>query len=142
MHLETVAVDQVRCEARNCAAELTQIGDARNAGAPYPTYQPQAIHLPPGRYTAAVTAAGFTRWEQKNIDIEGTDIRTIYPKLTVGAAQSTVEVTANSSAVETTSGTISRTLEQQTVSNAPLVGVGEVVMEKLDKFEKQALLGP
>ena len=82
----------------------------------------QILHLPPGRYTASVTAAGFTTWEQKDIDVEGTDIRTIYPKLSVGATQSTVEVTANSSAVETTSGTISRTLEQQTVSNAPLVG--------------------
>jgi hypothetical protein len=82
----------------------------------------QILHLPPGRYTVSVSASGFTTWAQKDIDIEGTDIRTIYPKLSVGTTQSTVEVTANSSAVETTSGTISRTLEQQTVNNAPLVG--------------------
>ena len=82
----------------------------------------QILHLPPGRYTASVTAGGFTTWQQRDIDIEGTDIRTIYPKLNVGATQSTVEVTANISSVETTSGTISRTLEQQTVNNAPLVG--------------------
>ena len=82
----------------------------------------QILHLPPGRYTASVMASGFTTWQQRDIDIEGTDIRTIYPKLSVGATQSTVEVTANSSVVETTSGTISRTLEQQTVNNAPLVG--------------------
>lgn len=82
----------------------------------------QILHLPPGRYTVSVSASGFTTWAQKDIDVEGTDIRTIYPKLSVGTTQSTVEVTANSSAVETTSGTISRTLEQQTVNNAPLVG--------------------
>ena len=82
----------------------------------------QILHLPPGRYTASVKAPGFTTWEQKDIDVEGTDIRSIYPKLSVGATQSTVEVTAAGSAVETTSGTISRTLDQQTVSTAPLVG--------------------
>src|SRR6187402_2185278 len=60
----------------------------------------QVLHLPPGRYTATVTAVGFTTWQQKDIDVEGTDTRTIYPKLSVGATQSTVQVTANSSAVE------------------------------------------
>jgi hypothetical protein len=82
----------------------------------------QILHLPPGRYQITVTAAGFGTWEQKGIDIEGTDIRTVYPKLNVGTTEARVEVTANSSAVETTSGTISRTLEQQTVESAPLVG--------------------
>lgn len=72
-------------------------------------------HVPPGQYQISVSAAGFTTWEQKDVAIEGTDIRTIYPKLTPGATQSTVEVQANTSAVETTSGTVSRVLEQQTV---------------------------
>jgi hypothetical protein len=82
----------------------------------------QITHLPPGRYQITVTATGFSSWQQNDIDIEGTDIRTVYPKLKPGATQSTVEVTANSSAVETTSGTVSRVLEQQTVQHAPLVG--------------------
>ena len=80
------------------------------------------LHLPPGRYRISVTAPGFAGWEQTDIVIEGTDIRTVYPKLNVGTAQATIEVTASSSAVETTSGTISRTLEEQTVQSAPLVG--------------------
>ena len=82
----------------------------------------QILHIPPGRYKASVSAPGFTTWEQGDINIEGTDVRTIYPKLSIGGTQSTVEVSGNTSAVETTSGTISRTLEQQTVHNAPLVG--------------------
>jgi hypothetical protein len=82
----------------------------------------QILHLPPGHYVATVAATGFATWEQRDIDVEGTDIRSIYPKLNVGATQSTVEVTANSATVETTSGTMSRVLEQQTVQNAPLVG--------------------
>ncbi|HZY74020.1 MAG TPA: carboxypeptidase-like regulatory domain-containing protein [Edaphobacter sp.] len=82
----------------------------------------QILHLPPGRYEVTASASGFSTWVQKDIDIEGTDIRTIYPKLKVGTAQTTVEVTSSGSPVETTSGTISRTLEQQTVQAAPLVG--------------------
>ena len=82
----------------------------------------QILHIAPGKYQVVVTAAGFTSWEQKDISIEGADIRTIYPKLTVGTTQSTVQVEASNAAVETTSGTISRVLEQQTVENAPLVG--------------------
>lgn len=82
----------------------------------------QILHLPPGMYTVSVSAAGFGTWVQADINVEGTDIRAIYPKLAVGSAQETVQVTANAAAVETTSGTISRTLEQQTVEAAPLIG--------------------
>jgi Carboxypeptidase regulatory-like domain len=82
----------------------------------------QILHIPPGRYRVSVTVAGFSKWDQNDIDVEGTDVRTIYPKLTVGTTRETVEVTANSAAVETVSGTVSRVLEQQTVENAPLVG--------------------
>jgi hypothetical protein len=82
----------------------------------------EILHIPPGRYRVSVSAPGFSGWEQSDIDVEGTDVRTIYPKLNVGTTHETVEVTANSSAVETVSGTVSRVLEQQTVQNAPLVG--------------------
>jgi hypothetical protein len=82
----------------------------------------QITHLPPGRYDMLVTAPGFSNWQQNGIDIEGTDVRTVYPKMKPGATQSTVEVNANASSVETTSGTVSRVLEQQTVQHAPLVG--------------------
>jgi hypothetical protein len=44
------------------------------------------LHLPPGRYRISVTAPGFAGWEQTDIVIEGTDIRTVYPKLNVGTA--------------------------------------------------------
>jgi hypothetical protein len=82
----------------------------------------QITHLPPGRYQMIISAPGFAKWEQTDINIEGTDTRTVYPKLAPGATESTVEVQATTSAVETTSGTVSRVLEQQTVQHAPLVG--------------------
>jgi len=37
----------------------------------------QVLHLPPGRYNVAISAAGFSPWVQADVDIEGTDIRTI-----------------------------------------------------------------
>lgn len=82
----------------------------------------QVLQIPPGHYQVKVTAEGFTPWIEKDVNIMGTDVRTIYPKLAVGGAESTVQITANTSTVETTTGTISRTLEEQTVENAPLVG--------------------
>ena len=100
----------------NEATEVKQTGVANAQGFI------QILHLPPGRYNISVSAPGFGTWVQKDIDVAGTDIRSIYPKLIVGAAKETVQVIANAAAVETTSGTISRTLEQQTVEAAPLVG--------------------
>jgi hypothetical protein len=82
----------------------------------------QFLHLPPGRYKVTVVAAGFSTWEQKDIDTEGTDIRTVYPKLIAGSAQSSVYVSTTSTMIETTSGTISSTLQEETVKQAPLVG--------------------
>lgn len=109
-------IPAARITVTNQATEVKQTAVANAQGFV------QLLHLAPGRYSVAVSAAGFSAWEQKDIDIEGTDIRSIYPMLTVGAAQETVQVVANAATVETTSGTISRTLEQQTVEAAPLVG--------------------
>src|SRR5271155_1316521 len=61
VHLETVAVDQVRCEAGSRAAQSTQIGDAGNAGAPYSTDQPQPIYLPSGGSARAGVAQARER---------------------------------------------------------------------------------
>src|ERR1700723_2578795 len=54
----------------------------------------QILQIPPGRYQVSVSAVGFTTWEEKDVDILGNDVRTIYPKLAVGSLQSTVQVTA------------------------------------------------
>ncbi|WP_158792847.1 carboxypeptidase regulatory-like domain-containing protein [Granulicella sp. L60] len=80
------------------------------------------LQLPPGVYRAKIERNGFTSWEQKDIRIEGHDVRTLYPKLDVGQQSMTVEVTADHETVQTTSGNIGRTLETQTVQESPLVG--------------------
>ena len=79
-------------------------------------------HLPLGKYRVEITAPGFQKWVQSDLVIEGHDVRTIYPKLVMGQQVSTIVVTAETEAVETTTGTMSRTLEQKTVQESPLVG--------------------
>jgi hypothetical protein len=80
------------------------------------------LNLPVGTYTAEVHAAGFSAWNLKDIVIEGRDVRTIYPKLTLGAATEEVSVTADTQQIETTKGNVGRTLEAKTVEESPMLG--------------------
>ena len=82
----------------------------------------RVLHLPPGKYQVEVKADGFRAWIQSDVLVEGDQTRTIYPKLTIGQQTTTVEVKTEPETVETTKGTISRTLEQKTVEESPLVG--------------------
>ena len=52
------------------------------------------LNLLPGTYRAEVHAPGFRKWQLTNIQIEGSNVRTIYPKLTIGEQSMAVEVTA------------------------------------------------
>jgi hypothetical protein len=80
------------------------------------------LHLAPGKYRITITAPGFEKWAQSNVLVEGGAHRSIYPTLKVGQDSATVEVRAETENLETTQGTMSRTLEDQTVAAAPLVG--------------------
>lgn len=82
----------------------------------------QILQLPPGIYKASVHAQGFQTWQLTDILVEGHDVRTIYPKLDVGAQNTTVSVIADTAQIETTKGNIGRTLETKTVQESPLVG--------------------
>jgi hypothetical protein len=80
------------------------------------------LHLAPGKYRITITAPGFEKWVQSNVLVEGGARRAVYPTLKVGQNSATVEVRAETESLETTQGTVSRTLENQTVAAAPLVG--------------------
>jgi hypothetical protein len=82
----------------------------------------QILHLAPGRYRIEISTPGFEKWVRTNVLLEGSTTRAVYPKLSVGQAVATVEVRSDLEALETSRGTISRTLEQETVAAAPLVG--------------------
>ncbi|WP_041586051.1 TonB-dependent receptor [Terriglobus saanensis] len=80
------------------------------------------LQLGPGKYRAEVHASGFKTWQQKDVSIEGHDVRTIYPKLAIGEQSMTVDVTAQAEMVETTKGNIGRTLETETMKESAMVG--------------------
>lgn len=80
------------------------------------------LYLPPGEYRIEIEVYGFQKWVQRDVQVEGNAVRSIYPKLTVGQQVMTVEVRNEAETLETTKGTISRTLEQETVAQSPLVG--------------------
>jgi len=82
----------------------------------------RVLHLPIGTYSAEVRASGFKTWLLKDINVEGRDVRTIYPKLELGEQQVTVSVVADTQQVETTKGNIGRTLESATINESPMLG--------------------
>lgn len=79
-------------------------------------------NLPLGTYRAEVKASGFKAWVESDIKLEGDQVRTLYPKLAIGEQVTTVIVTAESESVDTTRGTVGRTLETKTVQDSPLIG--------------------
>lgn len=100
----------------NDATHVTSTAVADDAG------YVRILQLLPGDYTVEIRAAGFQTWRQSGVHIEGHDVRTIYPKLAIGATTESVNVSADVQQIETTKGNIGRTLEQQTVQESPMVG--------------------
>ncbi|MDW5265997.1 MULTISPECIES: carboxypeptidase-like regulatory domain-containing protein [Acidobacteriaceae] len=106
-------------------AQLTLVNKATQVSQRAVTDSQGYVHilqLPPGTYRAEIKATGFKTWQLDNIQVEGHDIRTIYPKLAVGSENTTVTVTADAETVETTKGNIGRVLEAETMRESPMVG--------------------
>ena len=121
--IEGTVVDQsgavipaAQCTVVNQDTQVQQIAISDGQG--YVRIQ----HLAPGKYRIQIEAAGFEKWVQTNIMVEGSAVRSVYPKLKIGQSVATVEVRAETESLETTQGTMSRTLEDQTVQDSPLEG--------------------
>src|SRR5262245_35331059 len=78
--------------------------------------------LPPGQYRLEVSRSGFNTWVQTNLVLAGGEARTIYPMLAVGEQVAKVEVTAAIGAIETSTSNVSRSVEEKTLSEVPMVG--------------------
>ena len=78
--------------------------------------------VPVGPYTVSVEAAGFRRFQQRNITI-ATDVNVTVPvTLQVGDVAETVTVEARAGLVETRSGTLGQVVNQQKIVELPLNG--------------------
>lgn len=81
-----------------------------------------APNLLPGTYDVTVTAGGFETMLEKGLKLDVGADQVLNLSLKVGQLQQTVEVSAETPSVETTSSTMSATVEQKTVVELPLNG--------------------
>lgn len=75
--------------------------------------------LLPSRYTVTVEAAGFRKSVQNHVNIDVSTTPTIDFAMTVGGSSETVEVTANSIALNTTQPQLGTTIEPDVVNALP-----------------------
>jgi hypothetical protein len=84
-----------------------------------------------GPYTVDVNAAGFKKFESTGLMLNLNDNRSVDVKLEVGASSQTVEVTASSSAVETTDTELKDTISASEIEALPLFGRDATGLQKL-----------
>ncbi len=81
-----------------------------------------APDLEPGSYTVSAESAGFKKTQSNSIIVEvGRDVR-VDLKLETGAANETVEVTAQETLVDTTDSTLNGVLSNKAINELPLQG--------------------
>jgi len=76
--------------------------------------------LDAGVYTITVTASGFEKLTQQNVQVNSLETQTFSPKLTIGAADQTVTVSTLPPQLETTNATLGATMENDMYSALPI----------------------
>jgi len=76
--------------------------------------------LDPGKYTITVTATGFEKLTQQNVQVNVLETQTFSPKLTLGASTETVTVSTAPPQLETTSALLGATMEQDMYAALPI----------------------
>jgi len=77
--------------------------------------------LTPGVYSITVTAKGFQTYVQQNVVVDALQTVAVNIKLTIGAAQQTITVTAAPPILETTDATLGAVMDNQMYSSLPLL---------------------
>jgi hypothetical protein len=78
--------------------------------------------LPASSYSIAVSAAGFKTFVQKGIQLQADQSVTLNAILQVGDTSQTITIEANATQVDTTTGTLSQVIDEQSVNDLPLNG--------------------
>jgi Carboxypeptidase regulatory-like domain/TonB dependent receptor len=78
--------------------------------------------LPPASYSISVSATGFKTFDQVGILLQADQSVTVDVTLQLGQASQTVEVTANTAQVNTTTATLSSVIDRRSVDDLPLNG--------------------
>jgi hypothetical protein len=80
------------------------------------------VALPPGTYSLTVESPGFRKYEQKNIQLLVNLPATVNVTMEVGSATQTVEVSAQSEALNTTDASLGNAFNENQVKELPLEG--------------------
>jgi Carboxypeptidase regulatory-like domain len=80
----------------------------------------RAIHLQPSTYTVTVTAAGFESFKSPEVIVQVGLLTDLSPKLPLGSATQTVEVTSEAPALNTTSPDFANVINQRALQDLPV----------------------
>src|SRR5580700_6721809 len=86
------------------------------------------VNLPGGTYTVVVTAAGFSKAELKNVQIELNVTATANVSLQIGKSVETVEVSASAVAIDTSTAQLQNTFETQQMMELPTASSGSGII--------------
>ena len=76
--------------------------------------------LRPGTYVVRATAPGFASFEAEEVVLAARDVRRVDIPLVVGSVQSSIEVTAGATVIETETARISDTRTAQSIKSLPV----------------------
>lgn len=102
--------------ATNDATEVTTETNTNNSG------YFRISELAPGTYHVKIQLAGFNTWVETEIHIDADQLRTIYPKLSIGQQKAEINVSAHAEAIETGQSAVATSITQTTIANAPMLG--------------------
>lgn len=91
----------------------------------------EADLLLPGNYEVTAEAAGFKRTQQNGVLLSVSSRKQVDLKLEVGGVTETINVSAETTMLETNSVTSGRVLDNRTVMDLPLMGNSAVLLVKL-----------
>jgi outer membrane receptor protein involved in Fe transport len=88
------------------------------------TYRIEAIN--PGKYTLHVQVAGFNNFDLKDLLVQPSVVTSYDPQLVVGEVNQTLEVQANSNAINTENGQLAGTVQSIEIAKTPIFTLNPV----------------
>ena len=100
----------------NEATQLARSADTNGSG------YFRVTDLGPADFRIEVRSAGFRDWVEANVQVDANQLRTVYPKLSIGEQKAQVEVSATVAGVETGQSSVASSIPQETIDLAPMEG--------------------
>jgi hypothetical protein len=106
------------------AADLSLTNDGTGVSQEEKSHQDGSFRfplVPPGTYTLTTKAGGFTTRQIKNIVVDASQTVPVSVTMSVATTQTTVEVSAQESLVQTATSDLATTISQRTIESMPLL---------------------